>query len=210
MECSPFAVGGADQCPSISVKSAAAIESVTEGKSQLSGRQSAEQSDKLICSEPSRMAGNQLGDDSSNVNRSDDHRRPNQSPIRYVRSDDNSDLADGKQDRPNLGTSQGTSGGCKQRPKITRPAHPLASRTESTEGPRPVMINTGKYSKFIVSLQGVAATALTTFTGPSYPHWVPTAIGALSAVLVYLVPNQTPASAVVIPPASPTSASLSA
>lgn len=46
----------------------------------------------------------------------------------------------------------------------------------------------GKYSKAIVAVAGVATTALqTAFPGS---HWAAVAIASISALLVYIVPNQ--------------------
>lgn len=46
----------------------------------------------------------------------------------------------------------------------------------------------GSYSKFIVSILGAVATSLQTYYGTQ--HWVLVLIAALTAVTVYLVPNQ--------------------
>lgn len=46
----------------------------------------------------------------------------------------------------------------------------------------------GSYSKFIVAVLGAAVTSLQTYYGTQ--HWVPVVIAVLTAVVVYLVPNQ--------------------
>lgn len=48
-------------------------------------------------------------------------------------------------------------------------------------------IPTGKFAKFIVSVMGGAATSLQTYYGTS--HWVPPVLAGITAIAVYLVPN---------------------
>jgi len=52
----------------------------------------------------------------------------------------------------------------------------------------------GQYSKFIVSILGTAAVAITTFGHNA--SWAPVVLSAISAISVYLVPNAAPPIAV--------------
>jgi hypothetical protein len=47
---------------------------------------------------------------------------------------------------------------------------------------------TGSYSKFIVTIYGVIATYINTYYASA--HWATLAIAGLTALSVYLVPNQ--------------------
>lgn len=48
----------------------------------------------------------------------------------------------------------------------------------------------GKFSKFIVSVSGAVATALSTAYGTE--HWVSYVLAGITAITVFLVPNQVP------------------
>lgn len=51
-------------------------------------------------------------------------------------------------------------------------------------------INSGRYSKFLVAIVGAVATTITTYF-PVTDHWTTIVTSALSAILVYFVPNTT-------------------
>jgi len=57
-----------------------------------------------------------------------------------------------------------------------------------------------KYNKFIVAVLGAVSVGLTSFEHGQ--PWVATVLSAISAVLVYLVPNKQPPIAQVSPPKS--------
>lgn len=50
------------------------------------------------------------------------------------------------------------------------------------------MKNLGKITKFIVAIAGTVTTALET-QYPSSVHWLPAVTAAITAILVYVVPN---------------------
>lgn len=52
-------------------------------------------------------------------------------------------------------------------------------------------MNINAYLKFIVALLGAAGTALTGIW-PTGAHWTATIVAAITAILVYLVPNTPP------------------
>lgn len=56
----------------------------------------------------------------------------------------------------------------------------------------PLSFISGKYSKFIVALAGVAVVGIQTFYGSNSPT-VSTIVAGISALLVYLVPNSSSA-----------------
>lgn len=66
--------------------------------------------------------------------------------------------------------------------------------------------NAGQYSKFVVSVLGTVAVALTTFAHNA--TWVPVVLSAISAISVYLVPNSTPPVAAAKPNPNITSKSV--
>ena len=53
------------------------------------------------------------------------------------------------------------------------------------------MKSLGKITKFIVAIAGTVTTALET-QYPSSAHWLPAVTAAITAVLVYVVPNVKP------------------
>jgi hypothetical protein len=62
----------------------------------------------------------------------------------------------------------------------------------------------GRYNKFLVSLFGTASVGVTTYGHNA--SWVPLALSAIAAAVVYLVPNVPPAAVAAAapqPPASP-------
>jgi hypothetical protein len=53
-----------------------------------------------------------------------------------------------------------------------------------------LLLNVGKYNKFIVAVLTAVSVGVTTFSGTA--AWAPTVLAGIGAIVTYLVPNATP------------------